>query len=176
MLSHKSNMTFTNNSSVSEAWTCNDWQTQLFSDKTVSFWFLSSPKITREPEVKKFSWSTPKCPRHRTAHVLSQNINFTFFAHLPLHYILWPFQFKYCKILGQKSETQPFAASPPDEAFLVRVPTRQRQLLILETQPRAGSSSSPFNQSLGRLSCRDLSSQECQREEFIPTGHWMGDC
>lgn len=127
--------------------------------------------------MKKLSSSSPKCPRHRTAHVPSQNIGWsqlpisvTFFATSTAAFIIWPFQFKYCKILGKKSEMQPFAAPLPDEAFLVRVASRQQQLLILETRPRASSCSSAFKQSLGGLSCRDLISQGCQHEEFIRTG------
>lgn len=150
MLSHKSNMTFTNNSLVSEAWSCKDWKIQFFSEKILSSWVLSSPKITQEPQVK-LSSSSPKCPRHRTAHVPSQNIgwsqlpiNVTFFAAPTAAFIIWPFQFKYCKILGKKSETQPFAARPPDEAFPLRLASRQRQLLILETRARAGSHSFQF--------------------------------
>lgn len=91
-MSHKSNMTFTNKSLVSEVWSCEFWQMQLFSDK-----ILSSPKITQE--VKKFSWRSPKYLKHRTSHVVSQSteqsqlpITLTFFSTSTAAFIKWPFQ------------------------------------------------------------------------------------
>lgn len=60
-----------------------------------------------------------------------------------------------------KSDTQHYAVSPPNEALPLGVATRQRQVLILETQPRTGSCSPPFKESHGRISCSDFGSLRC---------------
>lgn len=147
MVSYKFNMTVTNNSLVSAAWTCKDWETELFSDKTVSSWFLNSAKMTQKPGGKKLCSNAPKCCRHRTVHVLAQNIGwshlsitlrFSFCSPTPT-FIVWPFQFKYCKFLGMKSEMQLFAA--PTAWW--NLPSESCHWEILEAQPRVGSFSSP---------------------------------
>lgn len=178
MLSHKSNMAFTDNSLVPEVWTYKLWKIQLFSDRVVSSWILSSQMITQEPEVKKLSWRYSKCPGHSTTCDLSQNtgwwqlpINFTFFAAPFAAFMMRSLQFNTAKYRVRNARRKlllPHHLMKPSWWGL------QRHLLVLETWPRAFSHSPPFKQSqFGSLSCRKLSSRCANiKNSSLPSTEW----
>lgn len=86
---------------------------------------------------------------------------FFFFSSSTPAFTVWPFQFKCCKILGMKSEMQPFAAPLLDETFPERGATGKSWKL---------AASHPLQTIAQWAQLQGRSSQGCQCEEFVPAG------